>query len=215
MTEDYNQGLNSMADIISNLLGILTVVFLVTTLTIGLLEQTPNQVDPEKQASIEFKTPKRAWFPAWEKYFLIVKGRIIYLDLNQASDIFMQEGSNAREIKTAIGTYTLFDNEYHSDVNVYSLKCEVNWDAAFKNNASADDKKCNAFLNAAEQRSRKMRGIAIFLVYPTGMKLFSKIHRELLKRRIRFKFYTILPSHPLIFTHNRDDFDTEGLYATE
>lgn len=214
----YDQSaFSSVADIISNLLGILTVVILIATLSIGFLKEIAENSAPKESVFFEFKTKKREWFPYWSQFYIVVEDRMTKVDLKKLSgkitdDYRRVPPNKVIEIATASERIHLTGLGTSSDIDVFILEYQINRDWLINTVSTMGVDDLDLFLKQKRNAFRKDRTVPAFFVYPSGMALFSKIHKRLVASGIPYKWTTVFPGkHPHIY-RSKIQFDTEGFY---
>ena len=133
---DDLQGLNAISDVISNLLGILIVVLLVTSISMGY--QAKNSLESastEESAPLEFRPSQREWFPPFSEFYIVAHDKMAIWDLTETIETFegqsVEPASGIQTVKTPSGVFRFSGFGVNGDIDSYYLEYDVNW-ARFK-----------------------------------------------------------------------------------
>lgn len=218
MTQNESeQGMNGIADIISNLLGILIVVILLTALAAGSVEKSADRKDKEQNNTFEFKTSRREWFPPWSEFFIVAFDRIVKWDMDRTIQWFSEAhhapgAAQPYKIQNEMGVFLLDDIHYQRDIDTYLMRFQIDWGWWKNSNEPMDEPRMTAFIEERRLRARKARVAPAFFVYPSGMKLFARLHGEMGEHRIPFRWDTVGPGKPIYLYRDRDQFNADDFY---
>lgn len=214
---DDLQGLNAISDVISNLLGILIVVLLVTSISMGY--QAKNSLESastEESAPLEFRPSQREWFPPFSEFYIVAHDKMAIWDLTETIETFegqsVEPASGIQTVKTPSGVFRFSGFGVNGDIDSYYLEYDVNW-ARFKAQEGHfyDEDRIELFFNDVRKLS-ETHTVPCFFVYPSGMRLFSKIHARLANTGLRFRISTIHAQQPVIIYRHLTQFNVDKYY---
>ncbi len=214
---DDPQGLNAISDVISNLLGILIVVLLVTSISMGYqVTKSLESAATEEPAPVEFRAAHREWFPPFSAFYIVAHDQMAIWDVTETIDALEDQSAETasaiQTIRMPGGVFRFSGFGINGDIDSYYLEYEVNW-AHFKEQKDLfyDEDRIDLFFHDVQKLS-EMHTVPCFFVYPSGMALFSKIHAQLAATGLRFRISTIHARKPIIIYRHMTQFNVDEYY---
>jgi len=182
---------HAFVDVISNTLGVLILLTLLSILLHGQLSTISKHTMPSEHRTIEIKMPRRNLILPNSSYFIAISNRIIPLPLHEIARKLLQD----REMiigDLQIGTFIFINLSvnhdtkfFPRDTNCYHLSFKPNL-KSIENFYKLSD--TSTLFEEIKNSYIENNIVPLFFVYPSGMNIFSKLHRNLTKDKIRMRW---------------------------
>jgi len=191
MTPQPYDDQHAFIDIISNTLGVLILITLLSIILSGELSETEVELKPADRLTIDIHPPRRDLFLSKSNYYIAINQHIVPWPVEAIGKMLLEQ----RDLSAGsidIGEFLFLDyTEYGdrpgylpADADCYNLSLTPDPKAIVK--LPPPDIDTLAAKIGNDYREKHI--IPLFFVYPSGMNIFSKIHRRLAEGNIRLRW---------------------------
>ena len=199
LNDRYNGDVNeSLADVISNLVGVFITLIMLSFLFIGPMTQKWFDEDkPEDIKDVFYRSTKRQLFRPFDEIYIIAYDTIIKWDIESIISVFANNTNKSRIHIQENGRYTLYDNEFDRDIDLFTFEYKIDWSSFRKNNKQINNDTLDEMIGIIINESKSNKRSVTFIVFPSGMDVFSKIYNKIFRKKILFRWITQMENDPI------------------
>jgi hypothetical protein len=208
---DTPEDSHAFIDIISNTLGVLILLTLLSVILSGKISEIKSKIQPSDHLTIDFNMPKRNLFLPNSSYYIAISDQIVHWQVDEIA-YFLLKNPDKAVGKIPTGEFVFLDMAGYTeektiptDIDSYKLFFTPNR-KTIKNQSVMSKEDINALFASLKIDYIKNNIVPLFFVYPSGINIFAKLHDKIINSDIRMRWRPAAMGNDIAIYRSKEQF---------